>query len=304
MKKIGIFYFSGTGNTEIIARLLAESYERNQVEVELFRIEDVVNHKKTSVINDFDLIGVGHPVLGFGASGITDQFAQMLPSCPGKKAFVFKTASSPHYLNQGASDRVIQTMEAKGYRVFHNSIIAMPCNLYIKYDDQLNKQLYQAAVKKVERIVTDTLSVQEQHLKINGVLSKLLRVLYYGEEHYGAQYFAKGLAASTNCTHCKKCVRDCPTNNISEAEDGISFGSNCIWCMRCIYACPNHAIKAKHLSGCVLDPYTGGFNIDQLLNNPQIDGNYVTEKSKGYYKHFIKYFSEAENSVKNSSSKQ
>lgn len=292
MKRIGIFYFSGTGNTEIIAKLLSKSYERKQIEVELFRIEDIVNHKNPFVINDFDMIGVGHPVLGFGASGITDLFAQMLPHCPEKKAFIFKTASSPHYLNQGASDTVIQAMEAKGYRVFHNSIIAMPCNWYIKYDDQLNKQLYQAAVKKVDKIVADTINTQEQHLKINGVLSKLLRFLYYGEEHYGAQYFAKGLAASANCNRCKKCVRDCPTNNISEAEGKICFGSNCIWCMRCIYACPNHAIKARHLTGCVLDPYTGGFNIDQLLNNPQINGNYVTEKSKGYYKHFIKYFSE------------
>lgn len=294
MKKIGIFYFSGTGNTEIIARLLSESYERKQIEVELFRIEDIVSHKKSFDINDFDMIGVGHPVLGFGASGITDQFARMLPSCPAKKAFVFKTASSPHYLNQGASDTVIQAMEEKGYQVFHNSIIAMPCNLFIKYDDRLNKQLYEAAVKKVEKIVADTSNEQEQYLKINRILSKLLRVLYYGEEHYGAKYFAKGLAASANCNRCNKCVRDCPTNNISETEGQICFGANCIWCMRCIYACPNQAIKAKNLTGCVLAPYTGGFNIDQLLNNPELDGNYVTEKSKGYYKHFIKYFKEAE----------
>lgn len=292
MKKIGIFYFSGTGNTEIIARLLSESYERKQINVELFRIEDIINHKKPLSIHDFDMIGVGHPVLGFGASGITDQFAKMLPSCPGKKAFVFKTASSPHYINHGASDTVIHKMKEKGYRVFHNSILAMPCNWFMKYDDQLNKQLYEAAIKKVEKIVVDTINEQEQQLKINGVLSKLLRIIYYGEEHYGAKYFSKGLSTSDNCNFCKKCVRNCPTHNISEAAGKICFGSNCIWCMRCIYACPNHAIQAKNLTGCVLDPYTGGFNIDKLLNNPQIDGNYVTEKSKGYYKHFIKYFRE------------
>ena len=91
MKKIGIFYFSGTGNTEIIARLLSKSYERKQIKVELFRLEDIVNNKKQVKINDFDMIGVGHPVLGFGASGITNKFIEMLPACEGKKAFVFKT---------------------------------------------------------------------------------------------------------------------------------------------------------------------------------------------------------------------
>jgi flavodoxin/ferredoxin len=294
MKRIGIFYFSGTGNTEIIARLLSASYQRKHIKVELFRIEDIVHHKTPLITNEFDMIGVGHPVLGFGASSITEQFAKILPPCSGKKAFIFKTASSAHYINHGASDSIIHTMEEKGYLVFHNSILAMPCNWFIKYDDQLNKQLYGAAVKKVDKIVTDTINEQAQQLKINGILSKFLRILYYGEEHYGAKYFARGLSTSDNCNLCNKCIRNCPTHNILETAVQICFGSHCIWCMRCIYGCPTHAIQARNLTGCVVDPYTGGFNIDSILNNPEINGNFVTEKSKGYYKHFIAYFKEAE----------
>ncbi len=292
MKKVGIFYFSGTGNTEIIAKLLAASYQQKQMDVELFRLEDIVNHKKPLILTDFDLIGVGHPVLGFGASGITEQFTKMLPVCSGMKTFVFKTASSAHYINHGASHTIINEMAKKGYRVFHNSILAMPCNCFIQYDDRFNKQLYIAAIKKVEKIVLETINDQPRELKINGFLNRLLRIIYYGEEHYGAKYFAQGLAISDRCTHCGKCVRNCPTLNISETKGHITFGSNCLWCMRCIYACPNHAIQAKNLRRCVLDRYTGGFNIDQLLNNPALSGDYVTEKSTGYYKHFIKYFNE------------
>lgn len=292
MKKIGIFYFSGTGNTEIVARLLTEAYRRRHIDVACIRMEAVVNHQTPLRLNDFDLIGVGHPVLGFGASGIAERFVRMLPDGSGKPAFVFKTASSPHYVNHGASDVIIRAMAKKGYRVFHNSIIAMPCNFFMKYDDRLNKQLYRAAVKKVEIIAAQTAAGQEQKLKINPLLRGLLRLVYYGEEHFGARFFAQGLQATAACRHCQKCVRDCPTRNISEADGKICFGADCIWCLRCVYACPQQAIKAKHLARCVLSPYTGGFNIDTILNDPQIDEIFVTEKSTGYYKHLIKYFRE------------
>ncbi|MBC3803933.1 hypothetical protein GH808_05715 [Acetobacterium fimetarium] len=45
-------------------------------------------------------------------------------------------------------------------------------------------------------------------------------------------------------------------------------------------------------AGCVLHPYTGGFNIDAILNAPQIDENFVTASSKRYYKQLINYFRE------------
>ena len=292
MKKIGVFYFSGTGNTEIVARLLTKAYRRRQIEVACIRMEAVVNQQTPLALDDFDLIGVGHPVLGFGASGLAERFVKMLPAGSGKPAFVFKTASSPHYVNHGASDVIIRSMAKKGYQVFHNSIIAMPCNFFVKYDDRLNKQLYQAAVKKVEVIAAQTAAGQANKLKFNPLLRGFLRLVYYGEEHFGARFFAQGLHATAACNHCKKCVRDCPTRNISESDGQIFFGADCIWCMRCVYACPNQAIQAKNLAGCVLHPYTGGFNIEAILNDPQIDENFVTEKSKGYYKHLINYFGE------------
>lgn len=290
MKEIGIFYFSGTGNTEIVAYLLNKSYQQKQIKVELFRIDDLVNHNKQVDVNKFDMIGIGHPVLGFGASSMMDRFVEMLPARGGKKTFVFKTASSHHYINHGASDAVIQGMEQKGYTVFHNSIVAMPCNWFMKYDDRMNKQLYKAAVMKVEKIANETANEQQQRLRINPILSKILRFINYLEEQKGAKFFSQGLITSEKCTMCKKCVRDCPRNNISEVQGKICFGSNCLWCMRCIYSCPSNAIEAANLPSCVLKPYTGGFNIHKILNDPTIEGNYVTKKSKGYYKHFIKYF--------------
>lgn len=41
MKKLGIYYFSGTGNTEIAANLVADEFKAFGWEVSLTRMEDI-----------------------------------------------------------------------------------------------------------------------------------------------------------------------------------------------------------------------------------------------------------------------
>jgi len=292
MKRIGIFCFSGTGNTEIVANLLAEGLRRRQADVEIIRVEDVLYKGREVQPDNFDLIGVGHPVLGFDATGVVYNFVRLLPHCAGKKAFVFKTAGDPHYVNYGASKSIIKIMRAKGYEVFHDSLTAMPCNWYLRYDDRLVKQLYEAAVKKADKISWEILTETARTLKINPVLRAVLKLIYHAEEKLGAKYFGKGLKASGACISCKKCVNECPSGNITMEGTNVRFGSKCIWCMRCIYSCPKNAICPSIFISCVLkDGYNGGFNIQRILDDPAVEGNFVTDKTRGYYKHFYKYLS-------------
>ncbi|OZQ68182.1 EFR1 family ferrodoxin [Paenibacillus odorifer] len=290
--KTAIFYFSGTGNTEIIAKQFAERLRSKGQDVDLFRVEDIIKGTRSVEYEAYDLIGIGHPVLGFGASGFVEHFADQLPECNGTPAFVFKTASSPHYINNGASNTVLRSLRGKGYIPFHNSILAMPCNFYIKYDDRLNKQLYQAAQRKVELFAEEIVNRTPRSLPIHPVLERVLRTVYYCEEHQGGKYFAKGLSTTDACTLCLKCVSNCPTSNISSGVEGIVFSQNCLLCMRCVYSCPQKAIQATRLKANVVDPYTGGPNLHKLMKDSANDGRFVTPKSKGYYKHFIKYLEE------------
>lgn len=290
--KIGIFYFSGTGNTELIAKRFAEGLRSRGQDVDLFKVEDILKGTCSVKYEVYELIGIGHPVLGFGASGIVECFADQLPNSSGTPAFVFKTASSPHYVNNGASNMILRSLREKGYTPFHNSLLAMPCNFYLKYDDRLNKQLYQAAQHKVELFVEEIVNRIPRNLQIHPVLEKVLKTVYYYEERHGGKYFAKGLRTTDACTLCLKCVRNCPTSNISEGPEGITFSDNCLWCMRCIYSCPQKAIQATHLKASVIDPFTGGSSLHALMKDTENDGQFITRKSKGYYKHFIKYLEE------------
>ncbi|MNM12123.1 hypothetical protein D3C81_222950 [compost metagenome] len=289
--RTAIFYFSGTGNTEVVARLLSEALTREGGGADLFRIEDIIKGHRTPDYAGYGLIGIGHPVMGFGASSLVERFVRQLPSSSGTPVFVFKTASSPHYINYGASHVLLRSLRQKGYSPFHNSLLAMPCNLFMKYDDRLNKQLYEAARRKTEDIGNEIRGRMPRKLKMNLLLRVVLRSVYWGEG-IAARFFAKGLSASSSCTLCMKCVRECPVSNIKKTEQGLSFGSDCMWCMRCIYNCPREAIQAKYIRSCVIRPYTGGPRLQGLAEDSGNDGRYVTKDSKGYYRHFIDYLEE------------
>lgn len=289
MKKTAIFYFSGTGNTELIARGYAKALQRRGSCTDLFRMEDILHGRITANFKAYSLIGLGHPVYGFGASALAEGFASQLPGGEGTSAFVFKTASSPHYVNNSASNVIVRTMRNKGYEVFHNTLLAMPCNFYVKYDDRLNKQLYQAALDRLEVYADEILGGIPRTLEINRLLENLLKMVYRWEENKAGEYFAKGLRTTANCTMCLNCVKGCPVSNIAAGEDGMSFGPDCLLCMRCIYSCPQQAIIATKLRSSIVRPFNGGAKLKKLMEDSQNDGRFVTEHSKGYYKHFAGY---------------
>jgi ferredoxin len=87
---------------------------------------------------------------------------------------------------------------------------------------------------------------------------------------------------------CGKCVRECPTGNISISNENIIFGNKCTFCMRCVYICPEKAISNKYMNFFVIKE---GYNIQRVIDDPKIKGNFITHRTKGYFKHFYKYIS-------------
>lgn len=290
MKKIGVYYFSGTGNTEIVARMLASALQSDDVNmVELRKVEDVTRGKINLAIDGYDIIGIGHPVLGFGSPGIMRNFIKNFPSGGGKKVFIFKTAADFHWINYDASGPLINILRAKGYDVLNDTLLAMPSNFLIRFEDNMCRQLYEALPEKILKLSEDILNEERWELPMNGLLRVICRIMNFGEDRIGAKVFGRGLRASSKCNGCRKCIKNCPVENIAMPKGEIVFGNNCIMCMRCVYACPQNAIYASRLSSFVLDNYNGGENIYKLLNAPENAADFVTESTRGYYKHFRGY---------------
>ncbi len=87
-------------------------------------------------------------------------------------------------------------------------------------------------------------------------------------------------------TLCLKCVNNCPTKNIRYSDGTIQFGDTCIACLKCIYACPAHAINLKKYKWL---PLKSGYDLQAIIQNQKLKGNYVTKNTKGYFRTFYKY---------------
>ena len=77
--KIIIYYFSGTGNTKVVAKLLKDAFDQNIHTCDLINIEDILNNKISFDEDQDAMIGLAYPIHGGDAPEIIYDFVQHLP---------------------------------------------------------------------------------------------------------------------------------------------------------------------------------------------------------------------------------
>jgi ferredoxin/flavodoxin len=283
---IGIFYFSGTGNTKTVTYLLSEEFEKKGCYVDIYTIDEVLKTKNNPSLQSYDIVGFGYPVHAFNAPRIFFEYIRALPTGNQKKTFIFKSAGDP-FMNGGSTALVRKVLQRKGYDVFYERLFVMPSNVLIRYRDPLIKQLYITTLRHVKAMATDILTGTKK-LQHNILILTILTAGFSTMESIGARFFGKHLSIAHSCNHCGICIRNCPTKNISEYAGRILFDSQCVFCMRCIYGCPVNAIIPRYLKFLIIRPW---FDVEKIGKDPAIKETYITQKTKGYFRHFYTYLS-------------
>lgn len=285
-QKIGIFYFSGTGNTEYMVRLLSADFQSSGAEVKTRRIEDFRKDRIAPAIDDFDLIGICHPILGFDCPTMLYDFARSLPDGEGKPLFFLKTGGDFHRVNNGSSKSMIRVLRGKGYDPFHDDIVAMPSNWLLAYDDRLARHLIELARMKIKASAAAILVRERKSLPIGFFFRWSMKAIGLLEDKVGAKQFGKYLFSTESCTLCGLCERNCPVGNIIKGQDGMAFGKGCTWCMRCIYSCPKGAIKNKYLDFFIL---RDGYSLRRLRELPLDPIDFEADRLPFLHRYFRKY---------------
>ncbi len=291
--KICIFYFSGTGNTEIITNLLQKELNNLNADVIVMKIETIIKKKIKVKTEKYDLIGIGYPIHAFNAPKIVYDFVHQLEFDEGKKAFTFRSSGDP-FLNGGSTKMLRNKLEEKGFDVFNENLSIMPTNVFLQFKDNLNKQLYQLAQIRIKKLAQDILE-KKIHLQKNSIILTIISKLFSFMETTGAKWLGKYIKISDSCKKCFKCVRNCPTGNIIVIDDGgddggdatIKFDRSCNLCMRCIYECPTNAIHFRYFRFFEIKQ---GYNIKPIISNPNIKGDYLSSNTKGFFKHYADFF--------------
>jgi flavodoxin/ferredoxin len=281
--KAAVFYFSGTGNTELVAKILHEGLTQRQYATDLIRIEDVLKKKVTVDVSQYDLIGIGSQVIGFAAPSLVYRFIRSLPKMKGKKTFVFRTAGGVAPVNYNASKPMIRRLKRKGYDVFYERIFSISSNWITRFDGDVIIKLHEATRKKTGLMCEEIMRGEKRVLR-TGLIQKILMECVMAVTPLFFRLVGKDYVVSVSCTHCGLCIKNCPAGNIIEKDGKIKFNFSCNTCMRCVYSCPNNAIKHKKFSSFAV---SGGYNISKILAQPAANADKDKKPAPRFFENYL-----------------
>ena len=146
MQNVTIYYFSGTGNTAYVAKLLATQFTARETQCQLVPMEDILLKRKNINLDNTDLVGIGFPVHAMDAPEIVYNLLQQLP-IGDHKYFIFKTAGDP-MLNGGSNFSLRQQLRTKGWKAVYQSLTVMPSNMGVTPRPEVVKHLALLAQNK------------------------------------------------------------------------------------------------------------------------------------------------------------
>lgn len=248
--KICIFYYSGAGNTECVAKIIGKVVQNHGHEVYCKRI---TKESLCEIKQNYDILGIGYPIHFRKAPSLVSEFITK-QNGKGKNLFTFCTKG----LYSGNASREIQLIAKQNlFTVSGNIELYMPGSdalaLIAKKKSLTERLLKSIHSRKIRTKIEEFLSSIYQLPNLDGNRSKWYFPLDNGIvkplEHYftnNYQVFIERFSVIHElCDLCQFCVKNCPNMNIKLTDSNITFGSHCSFCLRCIHRCPHGAIQIK-----------------------------------------------------------
>ena len=226
-----IYYFSGTGNSWHVARLLAKALGERTAPV------DPAGTELTEA-----LTGLVFPVYFGEIPRPVRSFLERSRFAPEGYFFSVGTCGS----TIGSSLQTVDALlRAKGRQLDYGARLAMVANStpaarsHIHYAvEKLDGEA--AAVKAIATAVWDR--VEDRSLCRSSLMGSLFRT---APGQAFQRWFFKLSVLPERCTGCGLCVGLCPAANISLASGKAVHGQNCAECLACLHACPVQAVTVR-----------------------------------------------------------
>ena len=144
--------------------------------------------------------------------------------------------SAEKYIRKIAKRQKMDFMGFKG--------VCMPDNYLISNSMISNSE----AITKIQKTIPTIYEISKSianHSRLTRNKIKIKDRFLSSVVNWGFNKFAKNSKSFNvldSCIKCKKCIQDCPVNNITLDKGIIKFGNDCMLCLSCIHHCPVHAI--------------------------------------------------------------
>ena len=233
-----IYYFTGTGNSLKIARVLAEKLE----DCELIPIAKVWERENLGSASE--KVGFIFPLYYSGLPKIVYDFINKIDLS--KSNYFFTVITSAGDINEQPLQQLEKILKTKAKRLSAGFLITMPSNYIIGYDvhsEERQKEFFEKAIEEVE-LISEIIKDKRENLNqdiFEKDVSGSERFNYkFREEVYESD---KSFYADENCSKCGICEKICPVNNIILIEGIPQWQHKCQQCLACINFCPEKSIQ-------------------------------------------------------------
>jgi len=250
--KLSLWYYSGAGNTEFIARKISKRLLEQSHDVTLRRI---TAQSIKSVKQDTDLLIIGFPIYDLKPPDLVRELVENLHAEKRPVAWfctkALLSADSTRDLMRLAQDKGFFTIAVAEYTMPATDMLAVLAkkgsltekiikffhsrHLNKKLDVFISAMIRQNPIKPPKR---------KWYLHLERVIPNSIKQSFHGQ-------FTKLRpllhSIPENCEECMKCVMACPRSNI-RFEETIKFGSTCDLCLRCFHHCPTESIQIGSLT--------------------------------------------------------
>ncbi len=235
---IKIYYFSGTGNTQLIAKQIVSYFAKYGHEACTEKMESAPQVELTENM----VLGLGFPVAAFSTYPLVWNFIDALPQANGTQVFAFDTLGGISM--GGIMGKLRSKLSAKGYTPLCAAEIRMPVNIFFVMPPKLRQRRLDNGKTHAERFC-EKISSGTGHWRKIPIIADMMYL--FGKFFWWImqlplhQRTFKVCIDEKKCTHCGLCAQKCPAKNITIAESAV-IGDGCQYCLRCVAVCHVNAL--------------------------------------------------------------
>ena len=254
--KVYLYYFSGTGNAKRVTEWISENCISQNIPVEITKIEEGTK-PQIEGSDSKKLIGFISPTHGFNFPPLVLNFIFSFPKVKNTDVFIANTRAGMKLskLFLPGLSGIAQLLSAlvlflKGFHIRGLQPIDLPSN-WISLHPGLKQKVVNSMHERIKEItIRFSNKILSGKIVYKGLLSLPidLALLPVSAGYYlvGRFMLAKTFMATSNCTSCGLCVKQCPVKAIKMKDDRPYWTYDCESCMRCMNNCPTRAIETPH----------------------------------------------------------
>ena len=237
-----VFYFSGTGNSALVARQIAESLGD-----EMVSINQCLKEKETKIFRAEEPLIFVAPTYAWQMPKVVHRWIQESGFQDRQKAYFVLTCAGS--IGNAAAYAKKLCLE-KNLLFCGLAPVIMPNN-YVALSDTPDKKECDEILEKAREQTDELIALIQQDRPFPESHASFKEKMSSGPVntlYYSLFVHDQGFAATDACVSCGKCQKRCPLDNISMENGRPLWKGNCTHCMACIGGCPAEAIEYKKSS--------------------------------------------------------